>query len=151
MSEENQETTYQVTYQPTGRVWTMRPVPRHLFIMFGQMPTSLTEAAAEALDKENIEAFEQEMAGKLSPEEERQSMIFAREIVDYAVVHPKITLTPRNKDEISPFKISEHEFIFLVKSASSGGLAAGLNSFRTQSGQATGSGSNGKKSGKKRK
>lgn len=146
------EETYQVTYEPTGRVWTMRPLPKHIYLMFGQMPSSLTETAIEAIQAKDDDALEREVAESLSPEEMLEQAIFGREAVKYCVVKPKISLTPR-KGEISPFDISPEEFNFLVKNAiqSVGGQAERLKSFRPQSEQASGSSAVGKPRKKKRK
>jgi len=152
MSEENQEQTYEVIYEPTGRAWTMRPLPKHIFLMFGQMPTSLSEIAIKAMQEGDEAAFQKELQSTLSPEEMMQSAMFAREAVKYSVVSPKISLTPR-VGEVSAFDVTEDEFNFLVKTAiqSIGGSAEGLKSFRSQPAKASGNSANSTKSRKKPK
>jgi hypothetical protein len=144
---QHSENLYNVT-DPDGRVWTMRPVPMHFYLLYGQLPGALSDRAMLALKQKDNDALEKEIADNLTEKEVFDNLMFVREAVKYACVHPKISLTPQDADEISPFDISPAAFDFLSRTAMSsrgGGKAAGLNSFRKQSRPATGNRSNGKK------
>ncbi len=130
---------YTVT-DPDGREWTMRPVPPHFYIMYGQLPGTLSDRALLALKQKDEAGFEKEITDNLTQEEIFSNLLFIREAVKFACVKPKINLTPQTPDEISPFDISPAAFDFLSRQAmsSGGGKAAGLNSFRRQSGSSSG-------------
>jgi hypothetical protein len=146
---ETNDNFYQVT-DPDAREWTMRPVPMHFYVMFGQLPGALSDRAMLALKQKDNDAFEKEIADNLTQKEIFDNLMFVREAVKYACVKPKITLTPQTPDEISPFDISPAAFDFLSrlamgKGGGGGGKAAGLDSFRGQSRPTSGNRSNGKK------
>lgn len=136
MTENTTENTYQITLS-SGRAFTVRPLPKHFFIYYGELPTALMNQAAESVKNGSEKAFETALTSSLSPEEIKQFLIFVREAVNHFCVSPRITLAPKGKDEISPFEITEKEFAELSALAmqSVGGLAEGLNSFRTESEQ----------------
>jgi hypothetical protein len=136
---QNTDNFYTVT-DPDGREWTMRPVPTHFYIMYGQLPGTLSDRALLALKQKDQATFEKEIADNLTQEEIFSNLMFIREAVKYACAKPKITLTPQTPDEISPFDISPAAFDFLSRQAmsSGGGKAAGLNSFRGQPGSSSG-------------
>jgi hypothetical protein len=124
---------YTVT-DPDGRKWTMRPVPTHFYIMYGQLPGTLSDRALLALKEKDQATYEKEIADSLTQEEIFSNLMFIREAVKYACVSPKITLTPQTPEEISPFDISPTAFDFLSRQAmsSGGGKVTGLDSFRGQ-------------------
>ena len=130
----DQQNTYKITLT-SGRKWTVRPLPKHFFIYYGQLPTSLMEQAVEAVKSggaaENINP-------NMTADEVSQLLIFMREAVNLFCVNPRISLNPKGKNEISPFEITETEFnelAGLAMKSAGGGMAEGLNSFRTESEQ----------------
>ncbi len=144
---QNTDNFYTVT-DPDNREWTMRPVPTHFYIMYGQLPGTLSDRALLALKQKDQSTYEKEIADNLTQEEIFSNLIFIREAVKFACVKPKITLTPMAPDEISPFDISPAAFDFLSRQAMSsggGGKAARLDSFRKQSGPSSGNRAAGKK------
>src|SRR6185369_3100556 len=101
---------------------------------FGQLPQNLSAKAAEAMQKGNNAALEAELVNSLSPKQIFDSAIFAREAVKYACVNPKIVLSVEDPlTEISAFDVSEDEFNFLVRTATSGGGSQGAAKFRGKS------------------
>lgn len=118
---------------PSGRTFEVRPLPKHFYLFYGELPTALSEKAVAALKSEDMQSFEKEILETLSPDKILQTLVFLREAVKYICVKPKISLSPQNADEISPFEISEEDFNFLGKWAmqGAGGVEAeGLNTFR---------------------
>lgn len=107
-------TTYTVT-DPEGKEWILRPLPAHFYLFSGQLPATMSEKAIKALNSGDEDALEDEMRSQMSVEQIFDSAMFARDAVTYACVKPKITISPKNKDEISPFKISEEVFLFLTR------------------------------------
>jgi len=65
MTQTNQPTEYYNITDPDGREWTLRPVPSHFYLMFGQLPATISERALLALKDGDDEAFEQEITSKL--------------------------------------------------------------------------------------
>ena len=129
------EKTYTVT-APSGAKFTLRPIPKHLFFLHGQLPTSFSEKAMQAAASGDVQKLGEEVLNTISDDEAMQMILFAREAVRYAMVSPKLSLSPTGADEISPFDITEEDFTFLSQLACSpngGGLAEGLNSFRRES------------------
>jgi hypothetical protein len=110
----------------------MRPVPKHFYLMFGQLPSSISDRALLALKEGDEAKFDKEVVNKLSPQEIFNSMMFTREAVKFACVKPAIVFDPKTDDEISPLQISEKWFRELSKTVMKeiGGQAEGLNSFR---------------------
>lgn len=141
------DNTYKAV-DPEGREWTLRPVPAHIQLMFGQLPTSISEAAIRAMDQGDSSVLEQEVQANLTTGQRIQGALFARQAIEYAVVRPRITLTPDGSpDEISPFEISEEVFIFLTKRALNpgGADAEKARTFRAGPGQTAVAGARGKK------
>lgn len=99
------EKTYAVT-APSGRVWILRPLPKHFFLYYGQLPHFIRNRPAS--DEDARAALE-----KMTPEQQLETAIFIREAVSFACVNPKISLTEKGEQFISPFDISEAEFEFL--------------------------------------
>ena len=127
------ENTYTVTYKENGRQWTLRPLPPHFLLMFGQLPTNMTEKAAAALSTSDEGAFAEEVQKTLSPKQVFDTAIFAREAVKFALVKPRIALIPESEDEISAFEVSEDEFKFLVQTVMAGGASQSAAKFRGKS------------------
>lgn len=124
---DNQE-TYQVT-TPSGRVWTLRHLPKHFFLYYGQLPTVMTAEVIESFPK-GREAIEAEIQKALPEEELNKLAFFIRDAVNYAAVNPKISLNPKDETEISPFDISPEDFEFISTLVVQGGEASGLKTFR---------------------
>lgn len=127
MSEEN----YQLT-APSGKVWTLRPLPKHFFIYFGQLPNVMSERVMAAVKTGDAAAVEKEIESTLSPDEMLQTLAFVRDAIQYACVNPVISLNPKNENEISPFQITPDDFDFLSKAVMQGGGAAALAKFPRQ-------------------
>lgn len=125
------KTTYQVT-APSGRVWTLRPLPKHFFIYYGQLPSVMTAEVLKQIRTGNTEAVEKEIEKNLTADEIMQTAMFIRDAVDYACVNPKITLAPKNENEISPFKITPEDYDFISQIVMKGGEAGGLKTFRVE-------------------
>lgn len=126
------EKTYQVT-APSGKVWTLRSLPKHFFIYYGQLPQVFSAEVAKAVASGDIAAVEKEIESKLSPEEMMQTLAFIRDAVQYACVNPAISLSPKNDAEISPFQITPEDFDFLTVTVMKGGGSVGLTTFRSKS------------------
>ena len=125
--------TYQITLS-TGRKWTVKPLPKQFFIYYGELPTSMMEQAIEAMKQGG--SLSASVEQNMSADEVRKLLIFIREAVNQFCVVPRISLSPKDETEISPFDIYEEEFTELSQLAmksSGGGRADGLNSFRQQS------------------
>lgn len=120
--------TYNVTLS-SGKVFTLLPLPQHFYLLFGQLPSGMSEKAIAALGKGDAAAT-RELASKLTPKQVMNNMIFAREAVKYACLRPRIVLSPESDDEISAFDITEEEFAELVRYATQGGGSADLENFR---------------------
>lgn len=128
---DNQE-TYRIT-APSGRVWTLRHLPKHFFLYYGQLPTVMTAEVLETIKSGDRQAVEDEIAKTLAPEELVKTATFIRDAIDYAVVHPKISLNPKDDSEISPFQITPEDFELLSVLVMKGGEAGGLETFRIKS------------------
>ncbi len=139
-TETNTENDYYNFTDDDGREWLMRPVPKHFYLMFGQLPSAISDRAMLAIKNKDEEAFENEMVSKLSAQELFNSMMFTREAVKYACVKPRIAFNPQTEEEISPFDISEKAFKSLAACVMKelGGQTEGLNSFRRQPEQPAG-------------
>ena len=123
---------------PSGKVYQVQPLPKHFYLFYGELPQALSEKAVEAVKTGDQEAFERDVEAALTPEQIQKSLIFVREAVKFICVVPKISLTPKDETEISPFEISEEDFQFLSRWAMSGGQsAARLETFRDESGEAS--------------
>lgn len=132
------ETNLFTITDPDGREWLMRRVPEHFYLMYGQLPSTLSDRAMLALKQNDEQAFEAELVSTLTEKEIFDGMLFNREAVKYACVKPKISLTPQNDGEVSPFDISETAFKFLTRVAVGGERASGLESFRGKPATASG-------------
>lgn len=131
------EKTFNLTV-PSGKVYQVRALPKHFFLFFGELSQALTEKALECVKDGDQEAFEREIESNLTPEQIQKSLIFVREAVKAMCVNPRISLTPQNDNEISPFEISEEDFGCLSKYAISGGLSAhGLNNLSSGTDETT--------------
>lgn len=127
--------TYEVTYPDNGRVWTLRPIPKHVFLQFGVLPASLTETAARAVMEGREADFEEEIVKTMSSADFKKLakfQDFLQAALSFAVVSPSIVLEPQSEDEISAFEISPEEFAFLQKTILNprGAEAERLNNFR---------------------
>lgn len=143
----NTENDHYTLTDPDNRKWVMRPVPKHFYLMFGQLPSSISDRALLALKDGDSESFESEVVSRLSPQEVFNSIMFTREAVKYACVKPRIVFDPKSDDEVSPLQISPKAFEFLSQSVMKelGGQTEGLHSFRRQPEQPSRSRSNSKK------
>lgn len=139
--------TYTVESPESGRKWTLKPIPKHFYLMYGQMPSTLTERAAEALNAQNAVELEKELDRTLSAEQKMQLMIFIREAVNFACVNPKLSLNPSGPDQISPLELSEAEFNWLsgIVLNPRGAEAERLRNFRSESDKSPKRSASGKK------
>ena len=122
--------TYEVT-APSGKKYILRPLPLHFHLFYNQLPAFKAGEVAEALGQ-GEEAVKDFVRKEFSVDEQVQMAEFMRDAVLTACVKPKITMSPKNADEISPFQISGEDFEFLGVTAINpkDGEAKMLESFR---------------------
>lgn len=136
-----------------GKVYELRPLPKHLMLFYGELPSNFTEKAVASLQKGDMETFTREALGSMTAKQIRQAIIISREAVKFAMVKPRLIElgeVARDETELSPLYLPEADFKMistwaLSGGATQGGQAEGLNSFRNRPKQAARNRSNGKK------
>lgn len=132
----------------TGRIYLVRPLPKHIFLFYAQLPTRFSERAMAALQKGDIAALGQEALATMDHGKLAKMIEFSTKAVTHVMVNPRIADDPKDETEISPFDITENDFSMLTAWAMhgiSGGQAEGLDSFRTRPESTAANRSNGKK------
>ena len=137
---------------PSGMVFEMRRPDLQAYIFTGRYPQSLVNEGLKKLREAGIAPTDPNAAAKISAnldsEEFTEALIFMREMVREACVHPRIVLGAQGDDEIDPAEIHIDDFNFMVgwclnyKGVEN---ADGIRSFRPKRKSSAGGGADGKK------
>jgi hypothetical protein len=96
---------------PSGAVFLLRPVDLEVFAVSGALPLSIAEKmnTAQSGGLTETEAFR-----GLSEDEKQKSFNFARKLLQYNSVSPRIVDEPRAEDELSVEDLLPEDLRFLL-------------------------------------
>lgn len=122
---------------PSGAVWKLREPPLQQFIVAGNLPASLLKKMFSAARNAGLSDASAESCEALvkafTADELVVQLEFARDLILYCSVEPKISLDPQNDNELAPTDILPEDFEFLKNWVMNGGRAgSSLTTFRTR-------------------
>lgn len=120
---------------PSGAVWKLKEPPIQQFVLAGKVPASLAAKLAKSASKSggNLASAKETAIQDLSANDLLDSLAFGRDLLLYCAVSPKISLDPKEDDEIAPEEIHPDDFTFLINWVMKGGNSGdGLSNFRPE-------------------
>lgn len=108
---------------PSGSVWKLREPPIQQFVLAGKLPATLAaKMTGIAQQYEGDEAgAKKALMDQLSPEDIVSNLAFGRDLLLHCAIEPKISLNPKNDNEIAPEEILPEDFGFLISWVMTGG------------------------------
>ena len=121
---------------PSGKTYRVRPLPKHMILFFAALPFDQMQNISDSSGTAGLQQIENDLQESLTPAQITKTLIFIREAVTHCCISPRITLTPQNEDEISPFEISEEDFFFIGRWALKGAMSGNTADEKTADEQA---------------
>lgn len=103
---------------PSGLVFTLRRPDLNAYIVTGRYPQSIVTEGLKALKEKGIAPNDpnamQAVLASLNSEGVTDALIFMRELVREACIHPRLVVGARGDDELEPGELDIADFNFIV-------------------------------------